>query len=112
MPEFFNFTPETGVTETWDYDQMTGRAFVHHSSDLEAFFARNAQARNTGATDKGLMDNGREFHFYASIPPTVQIELRTKGIDIYSSDPAMQRRMFDEINANYPYLKMTDKVHR
>lgn len=112
MPEFFDYRPDTGIMETWDYDEMSGKAFVHHSSDLEAFFARNQDLRNSGATDKGLMDNGREFHMYASIPPTVQIELRAKGIDIYSSDKTMQRRMFDEINQNYPYLKTTNKNHR
>lgn len=112
MPEFFDYRPDTGVLETWDYDEMTGKAFIHQSSDHELFFKRNAEVRNTGITDKGLMDNGREFHFYASILPVVQIEMRNKGIDIYSTDPTMQRRMFDEINANYPWCKMTTKNHR
>lgn len=111
MPEFFDYNPTTGVTETWDYDESTGQAFIHHSSDLQPFFARNAELRNTGGTDKGIMENGKEFHFYASLTPIVQIELRKKGIDIYSKDPAMIRRMFAEINANYPYCKVTDKKH-
>lgn len=111
MPEFFDYRPDTGVVETWDYDEMGKRAVVRHAGDHELFFARNAQARNTGACDKGLMDGGREFHFYCSIPPVVQIELRNKGIDIYSQDPTMIRRMFAEINKNYPLCKMTTKNH-
>ena len=47
----------------------------------------------------------------SSLTPIVQIELRKKGIDIYSKDPAMLRRMFAEINTNYPYCKVTDKTH-
>lgn len=112
MPEFFDYRPETGIVETWDYDQQTGEAYVRHSGDHEAFFRRNNEARNTHACDRGVMENGKEFHWYCSIPPVVQIELRNKGINIYSKDPAMIRRMFDEINANYPMCKMTDKVHR
>ena len=110
-PEFFDYSPDKGVVEMWDYDQMTGKAYVRHSGDHEAFFRRNAEARNTGSCDKGIMENGQEFHWYCSIPPVVQIELRTKGIDIYSKDPAMIKRMFAEINQNYPLLKMTDKHH-
>lgn len=111
MPEFFDYKPETGVMDLWDYDEMTGMAFIHQKQDLELFFKRNSEARNTGACNKGIMDGGREFHFYCSIPPVVQIELRNKGIDIYSKDPTMIRRMFAEINQHYPYLKMTDKHH-
>lgn len=112
MPEFFDYQADRGIGETWDYDPMTGKAFIRHSNDLEAFFKRNAEARNTRACDKGIMESGKEFHWYCSIPPVTQIELRNKGIDIYSKDPKMIRRMFDEINQNYPLLKMTDKTHR
>lgn len=112
MPEFFDYQPHTGVLEQWDYDEQTGEAFIHQSGVHDAFFSRNMEARNTRACDKGIMENGKEFHWYCSIPPVVQIELKNKGIDIYSKDPTMIRRMFDEINAKYPYLKMTDKNHR
>ena len=112
MPEFFDYQPHTGIVETWDYDQMTGKAYVRQSGDHEAFFRRNMEARATRTCDRGIMENGKEFHWYCSIPPVVQIELRNKGIDIYSKDPAMIRRMFDEINVNYPQCKMTDKNHR
>jgi hypothetical protein len=111
VPEFFDYHPHNGVLETFDWDETNQRAIIHHKSDLEMFFARNAEARNTGACDKGLMEGGKEFHFYASLTPIVQIELRQKGIDIYSKDPTMIRRMFAEINKNYPYCKMTAKHH-
>ena len=97
--------------ETFDWDETNQRAIIHHKQDLTAFFARNTEARNTGATDKGLLENGKEFHCYASLTPIVQIELRQKGIDIYSSDPTMMKRMFREINRNYPWCKVTAKNH-
>ena len=43
---------------------------------------------------------------YATIPPIVQLQLRAKGINI--SDPDHQKRMIQEINTNYPYLKCVD----
>jgi hypothetical protein len=111
MAEFFDYQPHTGVHESWEYDETTGKAFIHQKGDLEAFFGRNMEARNTRVCDKGVLDNGREFHFYASLTPIVQIELRNKGINIYSKDPTMIRRMFQEINKNYPNCKMTFKKH-
>lgn len=112
MPEFFDYRPHTGVMESWDYDIQTGKAYIRQEGDHEAFFRRNNEARATRTCDRGIMENGKEFHWYCSIPPVVQIELRNKGIDIYSKDPTMIRRMFDEINENYPQCKMTDKHHR
>lgn len=112
MPEFFDYRPDTGIRESWDFDEATNKAHFRHEGVLDAFFQTTAEARNTGACDKGLMENGKEFHCYASLTPVVQIELRAKGIDIYSKDPTMIRRMFDEINKNYPFCKLTYKNHR
>ena len=67
-----------------------------------------AEARNTGKTDGGIK---REFWHYAQLTPVVMIELKNKGIDIYSTDPTMIRRMFAEINTNYSKCKMTNKRH-
>lgn len=111
MPEFFNYSPHNGVRETWDYDEERGQAIFRHEADHELFFKRNAELRASGVADRGLMDGGREFRFYASLSPVVQIELRQKGIDIYSSDPAMVKRLLQEINRNYPHCKVTDKTH-
>jgi len=32
-------------------------------------------------------------------------------VNIHSADPAMRKRMFQEINTNYPHLKTTHKHH-
>ena len=39
------------------------------------------------------------------------MELRKKGINIFRMDKAQERRFFQEINTNYPYLKVTERHH-
>lgn len=112
MPEFFSYDPWSGVTRYFDYDETTGTVAITSQKDIEHYLKQTSEARATRRNDKGLMDNGREFHLYAQLDPIVMLELYQKGIDIYSSDKEMQRRMFDEINANYPWCKVTDKTHR
>jgi NMD protein affecting ribosome stability and mRNA decay len=79
---------------------------------MQPFLDRISEARNTRAAEKGLLDNGKEMHLYAILDPITIMKMREKGIDIYSGDKDMQRKMFDEINANYPKCKVTDKTHR
>jgi hypothetical protein len=106
MSEFFSYDPLLGVEKLWDYDEMEGKAYFRDQQDVEPLLSRNMEARNTR-----IYDGKQELRFYCAMPPIVQIELKNKGIDIYSKDPEMIKRMFAEINANYPYLKVTDMVH-
>lgn len=50
-----------------------------------------------------------EFAHYATIPNTVIIDLKNKGIDIF--DKSCTKRLIREINENYPWLKATNKSH-
>lgn len=109
--ELFDVDPLTGVTTYFDFDE-SGNVIFRKEQDIEAYLATMQETRNANTTQKGLMDNGREFHLYCTIPTIVQLELMEKGIDIFSDDPAVQRRMFDEINKNYPYCKATYRTHR
>ena len=108
MSDFLHYDPITGTSKLFDYDEDTNTAFIHTFQDVEPLLKRNAEWANTGVKDSGIK---RDFWHYADIPPVVQLELRKKGIDIYSKDPAMIRRMFAEINANYPRCKVTHKRH-
>jgi hypothetical protein len=106
---FFDLDPVTGLRRDMTYDEETGVAKIIHSQDLsEAVDYAKAHA-NVNATDHGIK---KGLWKYAIIPPLVQIELRNKGIDIYSKDPAMLNRLLAEIDANYPDLKLTTKKHR
>ena len=110
--EFFDYDPHTGIKRYFDYDHDSGTVVFRCEQDISEWLRTTMETRNTNGTKKGLMDNGREYHLYASIPTIVQLELMQKGLDIFSDDPSMQRRVFDEINRNYPYCKMTDRTHR
>lgn len=110
MPIIFGQNNTTGVTEYWDYDPVTGMSYIRQERDIEGFLKTTAEARNTGSV-KPLFEKEKEFHCYATLDPIVMLELREKGIDIHSKDPSMQKRMFQEINQNYPYCKVVTKHH-
>ena len=108
MPEFLHYDPYTGTNKYFDWDETTNTALIHTVQDVEPFLKQAMEKANTGATDGGIK---RDFWHYAEIPAVVQLELRKKGIDIYSQDPAMIRKMFAEINTNYAKCKLTHKKH-
>lgn len=107
MAEFFSYDPTNGVRKMWDYDEMAGKAHFRHEQDVEPLLRYTNEMRNTGLRDRAF----KELKHYAELPAVVQIELRNKGIDIFSKDPQMIKRMLREIDTNYPYLKVTEKRH-
>jgi len=108
MPEFFSYDPHSGITKFTEYDSDTGLMKVYSQMDVQPLLDRTKALANTGATDSGIRN---DWWLYCQIPPIVQLELRKKGVNIHSADPAMRKRMFEEINRNYPYLKTTHKHH-
>lgn len=104
MPEFFDYDPYTGLQKLFDYEDDTSKVRIHSRQDVQPLLDYATAARN-----ERIFEGHREFQLACKIPPVVQIELRNKGIDIYSKDPTMIRRMFREIEANYPRLKTIDK---
>ena len=104
MPDFFDYNPQTGVTRTFDWDGNKGQAHIRSSQDVAPLLDYTKELRNTKACD----DPKRELRLWATIPPVVQIELRNKGIDLYSRDPSALKRMRQTIERDYPYLKTTD----
>ena len=107
MPDFLEYDPLTGVRRLFDYDEMTGQAWIRTETDVEPLLNQAQADRNTRTYDGGIK---KGFLKYCEIDPVTQLELRKKGIDIYSKDPVMIRRMFQEIETNYPKLKSTNKV--
>lgn len=105
MPDFLSFDPTTGVRKLFDYED--GKSIIRTEQDVQPLLERNLQARNENIYDSPKAT----FRFYCSIPAVVQMELKKMGIDIYSKEPSMIKRMFRVINTQYPYLKVTDKKH-
>lgn len=104
MDKWTEYDPETGIKET---TVDAGESLIiHKSEDVQDLLDRNAALRADKATDIGIK---KGLWHYASIPLTVQYELLKKGINIFLAQD--HKRAFDEINANYPHLKTTEKTH-
>ena len=107
MPIFFDHNPDTGVTETFDYDPVLDQVMITMSQDVTGFLDRMNAIRNTPEISaKGIKE---DWWAYCSIPPVVEIELRNKGLNLH--DKNHMKAILKEINTNYPYLKYTDKKH-
>lgn len=104
MPEFLDYDPVTGLRYDYDFDEMTGRASITTSQDVQAVLDYTKALANDGATDKGIK---KGWWLYAKVPAIVQLQMRAKGIKL--EDPTATKRIIAEINANYPHLKCTQK---
>jgi hypothetical protein len=107
--EWFDYDAMTGVTEYFDHDEMTGKSYIRTEQDVQPLLDYNAALRNGGLKDKDPEKGGPMMRHYASVPMVVINELLTKGINFFDKNDFP--RVIAEINKNYPYLKVTDKVH-
>jgi hypothetical protein len=103
---FLDYDPTTGVRHDMDYDPETGRLDIHYRQNVQGLLDRTKLLRDNGLTDQGIKGG---FWHYASIPTTVQIELLNKGLDLFKANDFP--RLLEEINTNYPYLKVSEKNH-
>lgn len=106
--EFWDYQKHNGVFERWDYDPMTGEAYLNREQDLREWRRMVAETRATGSARKALMPD-KEFEAAYSIPVKVHMELLIKGIDPHSQDRDMQRKFIQEMETNYPECKLTDR---
>jgi hypothetical protein len=103
MGVFFDDDPNTGVTQTFDYDPVTEDVRLTSTQDLDNFFEQVKRKRdNPDAWAKGVKE---EFAHYASIPPVIEMELLKQGIDIHN--PHQTKELMKAINTKYPFLKVT-----
>ena len=106
MSQFFSFDPGNGITAYTDYDHATDKMIVRQEQDVEPLLDHTKSLANEGLTDKSMKDG---MWLYAQIPPVVIMELKKKGINIYNRDD--HKRLFQELNTNYKYLKTTSRTH-
>jgi hypothetical protein len=104
--DFFDYDPETGRTDYFDLDHLTGRVQIRTVEDVEPLLDLNASLRNEGIKK---ISNKHGLRHYATVPMTVILELKQKGIDFYDRNDA--KRVFQEIETNYPYLKVDNMRH-
>jgi hypothetical protein len=103
MSVFFDYDPNTGITQTFDYDPVTEDVRLTSTQNLDAFFAAvKAKRDNPDAWKKGVKE---EWAHYASIPPVIEMELLKQGIDM--NNPDQTKELLNAINTKYPFLKVT-----
>lgn len=107
MPKFVDLD-DRGV-ETWE-DMYDGKLQVHYRQDVAPILDLAKAERNDGLADKRVNGKAPELRKYATIPPVIILEMRFKhGIDVFDKDH--QKRAFELINREYPYLKTTSMTH-
>lgn len=102
--ELFNYDASTGQTEYMDVDSE-GIVSLRTEEDVQPLLDLNQSFRNEGIKNV----KGAWIRHYATVPMTVILEMRNKGIDFYKKDH--QKRVFQEIEANYPHLKVDNMRH-
>ena len=98
------WNPRTGTWYEDEYDHATDTIIVHTKQDVQPLLHYAKAQRNSGVNDKV-----GEFAHYAIIPPTVQVQLKQKGIDINNKNHTS--KVIREIETNYKYLKTTNLKH-
>lgn len=99
------FDQDASKTEYYSYDADKDEHKITTVQDVSALLDAIKQKRES-TQQFGKVE---EFAHYATIPTTVIIDLKNKGIDIFNKDHT--KAMLKEINTTYPYLKTTTKYH-
>lgn len=97
------------VSTFMNVDNLTGNITIVTEQDVSGFLDRMKKLRENSSErwSKGVKE---EWMHYASIPSVVIMELKNKGIDVFRTED--EKRVLQEINRNYPYLKTVDhKTH-
>lgn len=106
MGQWLEYKPG-GIVEKNVLDEDNDILHVHKSEDVQPLLDRNAELRNTGATNIGIK---KGFWHLCSIPVTIQYELLTK----YKLS-VCNKHHFEEIGRiiqrEYPYLMTSTKRH-
>lgn len=105
--DLFSYDPVTGISEYFDMDP-DGKVSIHSTEDVQPLLDYNQALRNEKIKDIKDID-GLMLRHYASVPMTVIMEMYNKGINFFDKNDFP--RVIDEINTNYPALKVTDKHH-
>lgn len=103
MSDFMEIDPVTGIRTDFKWNENDQTYTLLRTADVEGVLDyTKLHANDPDFAKKGIRDS---WQLYAKLPPIVILQMRAKGIDVFNRDH--QKRMFEEINTNYPHLKMT-----
>lgn len=103
MSEFFEYDPLTGIRTDLTWSESEQKMTIARSADVQPVLDWTKAISNEVGLNRHDIREG--WWLYAKIPPIVIVQMRAKGINVFDNND--QRRMFEEINANYPHLKCT-----
>lgn len=103
MSDFFEFDPVTGIKTDFKWNESDQQYTLIRRADCEPVLDWTKAVSNEAGVNREGIRAG--WWLYAKLPPIVILQMRAKGIDVYNRDH--QQRMYEEINAHYPYLKCT-----
>ena len=102
MSEFLDYSPHNGMRYHTEDGEKDGDIIIHSSQNVQPVLDHMQQKRSIGEKKANL-------RHYCTIPTWVEVELRSKGIDIYNKHQT--KELLKEINTNYPKLKATRMHH-
>ena len=104
-----DYSPDTGVTRTFDYIAETDTAVVYSEQNIDFMLELNkAEANDTDLTKQGIK-NG--MWRYAMIPNII-IEKWLNELGVNAYDKNDEKKVFALLNQpEYKYLKTTSKMH-
>lgn len=100
------FDQTLAKTQTYGYNPDTDTHAITTHEDVSGLLDHLAQKRNQTMRKFGKVE---EWSHYASIPATVQVELRNRGYDINNREHL--KSICKIIDSEFPYLKATTKIH-
>ena len=109
MKKIIDYDPWSGMTTTFEYDELTDQTYVGSEQDCGALLELTAALRNNEQYSRdGMKDS---WWHYAIIPPII-IEkwLKEDGVNVFNRDH--EKAVFRKLNSpEYKYLKTTAKMH-
>lgn len=93
-------------TQTYAYNPDTDTHAITTHEDVSVLLDALKEKRNQSMRSFGKVE---EWSHYASVPPTVQVQLRNMGLDINNRDHL--KKICQVIDRDFPFLKATTKIH-
>jgi hypothetical protein len=103
MSELFEIDPVTGIRSDLSWSESDQKMTLIRTADVEPVLDfTKACANEAGLNREGIKAG---WWLYAKLPPIVIVQMLAKGINPFDAND--QKKMFEEINANFKHLKCT-----
>lgn len=111
MKKLLDHDPESGVSEWFHYDHVTGDVHIETVQDVDPYLDATKALQN----DESYSRDGikKEMWHYARIPVVVQMRwLNEYGSKDWPMRPGNEKLLFRLLNSpEWKYLKATGKIH-